>query len=51
MKLIIIPPQQPGIPEWAPLFAGLIGVLLLGALGALWYINRLQRRERDDSPD
>ena len=47
----IIPPQQPGIPEWAPLFVGIIGVLLLGTLGALSYVNRMQRREHDNSAD
>ena len=47
----IIPSQQPGVPDWVPLFVGLIGVLLLGTLGALSYVNRLQRREHDDSTD
>ena len=47
----ITPPPQPGTPSWVPLSIGLIVVLLLGTMGALSYVNRLQRREHDDSAD
>ena len=47
----IIPPSQPGMPDWAPLFAGLLGVLLLGTLGALSYVNRVARTRRNFRAD
>ena len=45
----VILPQKEGVPDWAPFFVGVVGILLLAALAALSYVNRLQRRARRNS--